>query len=204
MSTANKESKDFSKDVLPEEESNLDSMKEVESMQNRGVSSQRISNYLFDMARRDGWLLKDFNEDMMPTERTPNLRRAYYVILILSDSIGMGRNFSISDVFHTINRFAPLEEFQTADEGHEFRDNALGAHELAKLIKNQLNGNQELSSFKQMIMVEGTEIHTALETLAGDGYEFPFIAFQSEIVPEYLFLLDTMFNISIMSLRLSL
>lgn len=202
MSTANKESKDFSKDVLPEEESNLDSMKEVESMQNRGVSSQRISNYLFDQARRDGWLLEDFNEYATPTERTPILRRAYYVILILYDAIMMKRNFSKSDVFHTINRFAPLEEVQTDCEGHEFRDNALGAHKLAIVIKNQLNDNQELSSFKQMM--EGTEIHTALETLAGEYYGFQFGAFQTEIVPEYLFLLDTMFNISMMSLRLSL
>jgi hypothetical protein len=203
--TSNKESKAFSDAVQPDEEMNLDSMKQVESMQNRGVSSRRISNYLHDIAMRNEWLLKDFNEDATPTERTPALRSALWVILILYDSITNGRTCTTQDVFYTIDHFAPLEKVQTDDEGLAFRDNALGAHKLAIIIKNQLNDNQELSAFKQTIMVEGTEIHTALETLTGEEYIYEFGGFQTaDIDPAYSFLLEARFNINLISLRVSL
>jgi hypothetical protein len=194
MSTANKESKAFSDAVQPGEEMNLDSMKEAESMEMRGESGQNIEKYLVGIMKADGWLLENFDEGATPTIRTPIMRAAYHVILILYDAILKDRHFSKSDVFYTIDHFAPPEEEKTDIEGYETRDNAFGAHKLALTILNQLDNNQELETLRKEL--ENTEIRGAVEMLAGEEYRWFFLPHQTEIRPHLRVNQEMMLNIS--------
>jgi len=193
MSTANKDSEDFSKAVQTGEESNLESMKEVESMGMRGESEQNIKKYLFDIMKADGWLVENFDEGAAPTIRTPIMRAAYHVILILFDAIVKDRHFSKSDVFYTIDHFAPPEEEKTNTEQTP-EENAFGAHKLAFTILNQLDNNQELETLRKEL--ENTEIRGAVEMLAGEDYSWFYMPHQTEIRPHLLVNQEMMLNIS--------